>query len=316
MKKTIQAAALFFSFPLLGSASNNVNKVHLSEIHPCSYNQNFFSSPHATFSKQWIDYDVYEDGVKGMRIHLKFTAYEMKALDSYVAIFFQDDYGNKLKDKNQKYYSSGGEVALYKLLNPCCDETAYDDLQLFMPYNELDLDAGKYNLTMDVEVIYKDGTLIQHLNYYDFEFTQPGGTSTTTRTSSSVNATFDKMWVDYDITEKGQKGMRIHVKFGLKNMKNVDCYLAIYFSTKSGRKLTSTNPDYSSKDGQGQLAVYKSLSPGYDDASYNDAQIFMPYPQLNLGTGTYNLTMDLDLIYPNGDIIKHLQYYDFQFLNK
>ncbi|MFI5188565.1 MAG: hypothetical protein ACHQF0_17665 [Chitinophagales bacterium] len=316
MKKTIQTAALFLIFPLFSSAFNHVNNIHLTEIHPGSGYQIIFSSPHATFSKQWIDYDVYEDGVKGMRIHLKFSAYEMKGLESYIAIFFQDDYGNKLKDKNQKFYSSGGDVALYKLLNPCCDETVYDDLQLFMPYNELDLDAGNYNLTMDVDVIYKDGTLIQHLNFYDFKFTQPGGTSTITRTSSSLNATFDKMWVDYDVTEKGQKGMRIHAKFSLKNMKDVDCFLVVNFSTKSGRKLTTTNADYSSKDGLGQVAVYKSLSPGYNDAAYNDAQLFMPYSQFNLGTGSYNLTMDLDLIYPNGEVIKHLQYYDFLYENK
>jgi hypothetical protein len=312
MKKLIQVTALLFSFPLFSSAyNNNVNPVHVNKTHPAAGGQRFFASPHASFTKQWVDYDVYEDGIKGMRIHVKFTAYEMKEMDSYVAIYFQDDYGNKLKDKNQKFYSTSGDVAVYKSLNPCCDVTDYDDLQVFMPYDELDLSAGKYNLTMDVDVIYKQGGIIQHLNFYDFEFTQPGSTSTTTRTTSSLNATFDKMWVDYDITEDGEKGMRIHVKFGMTNMKDVDSYLAIYFSTKNGEKLTTTNTSYSSK--QGQVAVYKSLKPGYDDAVYNDAQIFMPYSQLNLGSGSYQLTMDLDLIYQNGDLIKHLQYYDFWF---
>ena len=312
MKKLFHTTALLFIFPLISYAYNsNVNVVRVNKTHPAAGGQRFFASPHASFTKQWVDYDVYEDGIKGMRIHVKFTAYEMKEMDSYVAIYFQDDYGNKLKDKNQKFYSTTGEVAVYKSLNPCCDVTDYDDLQVFMPYDELDLSAGKYNLTMDVDVIYKQGGIIQHLNFYDFEFTQPGSTSTTTRTTSSLNATFDKMWVDYDITENGEKGMRIHVKFGMTNMKDVDSYLAIYFSTKNGEKLTTTNTSYSSK--QGQVAVYKSLKPGYDDAVYNDAQIFMPYSQLNLGSGSYQLTMDLDLIYQNGDLIKHLQYYDFWF---
>jgi len=311
MKKIIPVAACLLIIPLANFASNHVHGYSLDYL--ATVNKRL-SSPRATFSKQWVDYDVYEDGVKGMRIHVKFSVYDMKNMDSYVAIYFQDDLGNKLKDKNQKFYSTSGDVAVYKSLNPCCDETDYDDLQIFMPYNELDLDAGKYNLTMDVDVIYKQGGLIQHLNYYDFEFTEPGGNSTTTRTPSSLNATFDKMWVDYDVTENGETGMRIHVKFGMTNMKDVDSYLAIYFSTKNGEKLTTTNSSYSSKTGQ--VAVYKTLKPGYDDAVYNDAQIFMPYSQLNLSTGRYDLTMDLDLIYQNGDLIKHLQYYDFWYEKK
>ncbi|HEY2720084.1 MAG TPA: hypothetical protein VGI82_00065 [Chitinophagaceae bacterium] len=313
MKKITQAAFLFSVFPFFSHAFTNVNDVNAGKSHSDVTGHNLFS-PHATFSKQWVDYDILQDGVKGMRIHIKFSAYEMKGLDSYLAIYFQDDYGNNLKDKNSKFNSTSGDVAVYRSVNPCCDATDYDDLDLFMPYDELDLDGGKYNLTMNVELIYKQGGLIQHLNYYDFEFTQPGSTTTnntTTRTSSSLNATFDKMWVDYDVTENGIKGMRIHVKFGMTNMKDVDSYLAVYFSTKDGTKLTSTNTSYSSKEGQ--LAAYKSLKPGYNDASYNDAQIFMPYSEFNLTTGKYNLTMDLDLIYKNGDLIKHLQYYDFTF---
>jgi hypothetical protein len=238
----------------------------------------------------------------------------MKDMESYLAIYFQDDMGNKLKDKNKKFFTTSGEVAVYKNLDPCCDETNYDDLQVFMPYDELDLAPGKYNLSMDLDVIYKQGGIIQHLNYYDFEFTNPGSTSITTRAPSSKNASFDNMWVDYDIYENNQLGMRIHVKFSMFNMKNMDSYLAIYFSTKNGVKLTTTNNDYSSKSGQ--VAVYKSLRPAYDDAVYNDAQIFMPYSQLNLGPGSYNLTMDLDLIYQNGDLIKHMKYYDFLYEKK
>ena len=312
--KTIVPSTLLFAFPLLVSASVNPKITCSGTTGMNTMNQKLLSSPHATFAKQWVDYDVYQDGLKGMRIHVKFTAYDMKEMDSYVAIYFQDDMGNKLKDKNQKFFSTTGEVAVYKSLNPCCEVTDYDDLQLFMPYDELDLDPGKYNLTMDVDVIHKEGGLIQHLNFYDFDFTDPGSSSTTTRAPSMKNAKFENMWVDYDITENGEKGMRIHVKFTMANMKDVDSYLAIYFSKKNGDKLTNTNSSYSSKSGQ--LAVYKSLKPGYDDAVYNDTQIFMPYDQFNLETGRSDLTMDLDLIYPNGDLIKHLKYYDFWYENK
>ena len=47
--------------------------------------------PSATFDKMWIDYDITEDGVKGMRIHVKFTAYDMLNMDAYMAIYFAYD---------------------------------------------------------------------------------------------------------------------------------------------------------------------------------------------------------------------------------
>ncbi len=45
--------------------------------------------PYATFDSIWVDYDITENDMFGMRIHLKFSCYEMKDIDSYVAIYFE-----------------------------------------------------------------------------------------------------------------------------------------------------------------------------------------------------------------------------------
>lgn len=272
---------------------------------------NINTGPSATFDKLWVDYDVTEDGLKGMRIHVKFTAYDMLNTDAYLAIYFEYDneMGGYLKDKNQKYYSTEGDVAVYKSIKPLYNPAVYDDLQVFMPYSELDLDAGNYDLSMDVKIIYQAGGLISKLTTYDFTYTKPGASGGTP--ASSASATFDKMWVDYDVTEDGRKGMRIHVKFSVTSMKNVDSYLAIYFEKKDGTKLTTSNTDYRSKSGQ--VALYKSLLPAYDETDYNDLQLFMPYNELNLGSGRFDLKMDVDVIYKGGDLVKHLNYYDFWF---
>lgn len=94
-------------------------------------------------------------------------------------------------------------------------------------------------------------------------------------------------------------------------MKNVECYLAVYFEKKNGDKLYGTSSEYRSK--RGQAAVYKSLLPGYDEAVYADAQLFMPYSEFNLGRGRTDLKLDADVIYKNGDMLKHLKYYEFWF---
>lgn len=267
--------------------------------------------PKATFDKIWIDYDITEEGLKGMRIHLKFTTYEMKDMDAYVAVYFlyNDEIGGTVKDKNQQFNSTAGDAAIYKSIKPAYDAADYKDLQLFMPYSELDLEPGDYDLTMDIKLIYKAGGVISPLTKYDFEYTKPG--IPTIESGTWATAEFENLWVDYDVTENNLKGMRVHVKCTLKDLKDIDCYLALYFEKKNGEILKSTKTTYSSTTGQ--LAVYKSLKPSYDAAVYSDLQLFIPYNEFNLTSGRHDLKMNADIIYKNGDIVKHLKTHDFWF---
>ena len=105
-------------------------------------------SPNATCEKLWVDYDVTDSGVKVMKIHVKFTAYDMQNMDAYLAVFFQydDEIGKWLMDKNNKYNSSDGYVAVYRSIKPQYNPAVYNNLDIFMPYSELDLDPGEYDL--------------------------------------------------------------------------------------------------------------------------------------------------------------------------
>src|SRR5687768_8356065 len=118
-------------------------------------------APTATFDSIWVDYGVTEDQKLGMRVHLAFQTYGMKDLDSYVAIYFEynDDIAGFLKDKNKNFQSSKGDVAVYKSIKPAYEHAVYKDISIFMPYSELDLEPGIYDLTMDAKLIYKEGGL-------------------------------------------------------------------------------------------------------------------------------------------------------------
>ena len=279
-------------------------------------NSNKELSPSATFDKLWIDYDVFDNNVKGMKIHVKFTAYGMKDMNAYLAIYFQTDDENAtwLKDKNSKYNSSDGYVAVYRSIKPQYDPAVYNDLDVFMPYSELDLDPGEYDLALDVKVIYNSGGLISKLTTHYFEYTKPGSTTTGGAPGTSkITATFKDLWVDFDVYENGQKGMKIHAKFSVNNMKSIDGYLAFYFEKKDGTRLTSSNSTYRSKTGQ--LAVYKLVTPGYDQTDYNDMWTFIPYSEFSIPAGRNDLKIDADLIYKDGGMIQHLKYFDF-YINK
>ncbi len=122
---------------------------------------------------------------------------------------------------------------------------------------------------------------------------------------------FERIWVDYNVTEKGRLGMRVHVGCSVKDMKGVNSYLALYFQKKDGTKLFTNSQEFRSKDGQ--VAVYRLLKPAYDIAVYEDLQFFMPYEEFNLKRGKYDLQIDVDLIYESGDLIEHMTLYDFEY---
>lgn len=134
------------------------------------------------------------------------------------------------------------------------------------------------------------------------------------KTDTEVKTEFDRIWVDYNVTEKGRLGMRIHLDCSVKNMKDVSSYLAVYFQKKDGTKLYTKTQGFRSKDGQ--VAAYKLLKPAYDDAVYEDSQFFMPYEEFNLKRGKYDLQLDVDLIYENGELAEHMTFYDFEYEKK
>ena len=270
------------------------------------------TNPSTSFDSIWVDYDVKEGDLRGMMIHLSFSAYNMKEMDAYVAIYFEynDDLAGFLKDKNKKFQSSEGDVAIYKSIKPAYDPAIYKDLQLFMPYSELDLEPGIYDLTMDAKIIYKQGGMIGRLTYYDFKYTKPGSPADV-ESNTQADATLEKLWIDYNVTQEGKSGMLIHINFTALNLKDVDCYMAVYFKKKNGEKIDGISSTYRSKSGQ--LAVYKSIKPAYADAVYTDVKLFMPYSEIKLGTGKFDLKLDANLILQNGDLIKHLEDHEFWF---
>jgi hypothetical protein len=301
VKKANQILPVLLSLVLLTTAAAAKTIAHPANEAGNNASQNLLVEPSATFERIWVDYDITQGGVKGMRIHVKFKVYDMKNIAGYLAVYFQTKDGTPLEDNNNKFDSADGTVAVYKEITPGYAVTAYDDYQVFMPYSELDLDDGSYTLRMDVDVIYKEGGLVDHLTFHDFTYDQ-GNTKKPT-------AEFGRVWVDYDITRGGQKGMLVHTKFTVNNMKGTPGYLAIYFQKKNGDKLYTNNKAYRSKEGQ--VAVYYDITPGYERAVYEDASVFLPYSEFNLTKGKWDLQMDVDVIYENGDLIQHLTFHDF-----
>ncbi|MEP6900433.1 MAG: zinc ribbon domain-containing protein [Actinomycetota bacterium] len=135
--------------------------------------------------------------------------------------------------------------------------------------------------------------------------------SSVSNNTANVKVKFSKVWVDYNKTETDGLGMWVHLKFEVTNLKGVDSHVIIYFQKSDGTSLNNGTGDYRASDGR--VAAIKDLKPGFDTTVYEDLEIFMPYSQLNLTSGKYNLKMDIDLTDDDQKYIQHLTYKEFEY---
>lgn len=139
----------------------------------------------------------------------------------------------------------------------------------------------------------------------------PDATATPRTNTSGMSGSVQQMSIDYNITEGGRKGMKIHIDYKVYGMKGVPSYLALYFQKKGGGKIYSDSDGFRSSDGT--LALYREMNPGYDPAEYKGETFFLPYDEIDLPPGKYDLNISVDVIFKEGGLVDHLKDYPFLF---
>ncbi|HEX6605773.1 MAG TPA: hypothetical protein VF276_02550, partial [Chloroflexia bacterium] len=109
-------------------------------------------------------------------------------------------------------------------------------------------------------------------------------------------AVIESVWVDHNVSENNQTGMRIHVKFTINNLKDSTGQVSAYFYMASGEKVQAKNGYYTTPDGQ--VAVGSNFVPSYDNALFNDFSFFLPYDALQFGSGSYDLKFHVSIYTP------------------
>jgi hypothetical protein len=114
-----------------------------------------------------------QGGVKGMIIHVKFATQNTKGVQSRaIAYFFFGD-GRELEDFDGEYRTTDGQVSVGRDYTPAYDSTRYDDYQLFMPYEQLEMEPGSYTLKLYVALYdYVLDDFLDESDYVSFAFTQ------------------------------------------------------------------------------------------------------------------------------------------------
>ena len=115
-----------------------------------------------------VAYNIKEGGRLGMRMTTNFTVDGMKDSDGYLAIHFQTRDGGALSAKPGSYRDVNGNLAAFRSLKPKYEKTEYKDLELFLPYDEIQLPAGRHDLRMDVDLLDGKGVMVEHLGFENF----------------------------------------------------------------------------------------------------------------------------------------------------
>jgi hypothetical protein len=75
--------------------------------------------------------------------------------------------------------------------------------------------------------------------------------------------------------------MRIHIKFRVKNALSTPCKMVAYFYDEDEEPLEADeNSKY--RTTEGYVSASLDFTPSYNDAAYNDFQLYVPYEALNL----------------------------------
>jgi serine/threonine-protein kinase len=144
--------------------------------------------------------------------------------------------------------------------------------------------------------------------------TPPPPTRTPTRTPVPATPVADIVTVTtaHNQFVNGVKGMVIYVTFTTEHTKGHESQVAAYFYYADGRKLQDADGDYATPSGH--VTTWRDYTPGYDDTRYDAYALFLPYDQLHLSAGTYNMKYQVAL-YDTvlDDFLAESQYVTFTF---
>lgn len=131
------------------------------------------SGPSAEIEKVWVDHNYYYDNRKGMMIHVHMSVYDMKGLSGRVSAYFYygGDSETALVDYNQSYRTEDGKVSVGDDYTATYEASEWKDFWIFMPYDELHLSKGHYELKFQVVIWGNQDQRLADTDWQYFTFT-------------------------------------------------------------------------------------------------------------------------------------------------
>lgn len=132
----------------------------------------------ASVQRVTMDHGAVENGLPGLRIHVALALNGLAEQNAIIAArFYHDDMqSTPLVNPSapSEYRDEDNAVMVSMPIVPCCDETVYDDLVLFIPYEVFGLtQPGTYPLKYKLEVTNADLSWRRVLSWEYISYTRP-----------------------------------------------------------------------------------------------------------------------------------------------
>lgn len=135
------------------------------------------TDPEASYHGARIVHNVTVKGQKGMRVHASFTVkYGLNNPCKLIAYFYYDDEDNTpLESGDANYRTKQGKVSAHSNFTPKYDPAYYKDVQIFIPYDALNMESEEeYDLKFYL-ALYDDygERFFGRSTWYKFKLTMP-----------------------------------------------------------------------------------------------------------------------------------------------
>lgn len=131
--------------------------------------------PEAIFQGARVVHNVTVNGRVGMRVHAKFTVKYGYDVNCRMIAYFHYDDGTPLESGDRNYTTKDGKVSASTRFTPKYDPAVYNDLQIFMPYDALNMEEGQeYDLKFYLSLYDDEGQrFFGKSGWYRFQLTMP-----------------------------------------------------------------------------------------------------------------------------------------------
>jgi hypothetical protein len=217
-----------------------------------------------------VEHEVTQNDALGMMVHTTASATGFLDVPLRAAVFVFWEDGSPMPPNNrapEDYRSVDGQLTLQQVVTPVYDNSVWDDLWFFVPYNYLP--EGH------------TGTFPAYISAY---FGVDGEAFTAITQPVTFNYTYpdqqlitDILRIDHNVEMNGEVGMQVFARLDTLDYQGVTLRTALFVYWEDGTSVSGENAPTDNRTTAGDLTVQGTITPSRNDSFWDEYWFFLPY---------------------------------------
>ena len=223
-----------------------------------------------------IEHNVTYNDTLGIKIHTQVTAIGYQGVTLRSAIFFYWDDNSPMPANNRassNSRTSKGQLTLQQTLTPSYDNSVWDDVWFFLPYDYFpDGRTGSFPAFMEAQLGVDGQDFTAYSKDSSFNYTYPDQQMIVDITS-----------IEHNVTVNNQLGMKVHTHVNTLGYRGQNLRVALFVYWADDTSISGANAPKADRTTSGNLTVQDTLTPSYDNTDWSDFWFFLPYDYFPTG---------------------------------